>query len=345
MKRENIKKIIIWGYPLHTHTQSYVHYGWHKGFTHLGYDTYWFHDDDFKDPNEFDYSNSIFIGEGYGDKNIPLVDSSIYFINFCVNPRKYTDSGCRIIDIRLNVNEIKDCNYNYNLREMLKDMGGNKITKLSDASYYQKLNNMSGLTGKSSEELNYEALYTMWATDLLPDEFNYTDIQIKRNDNNIFYFGSIGNGNIKDINVFVKECKTHNINFIYNDPWKNPLGFEDAMKNTQLSVISPDIRGSGDIIKMQMGETGTCHKQIGYIPCRIFKNISYGCLGITNSRFVYELLGKKVIYSDNETELFHLGMKNKDNHQLIKEQMDIVKENHTYLNRCEDILKVVETPC
>lgn len=344
MKREDIKKVIIWGYPLHTHTQSYVHFGWHKGFKYLGYDTYWFDDNNYKNPNEFDYSNSIFIGEGYGDKNIPLNTTSIYFINFCVNPEKYTNKGCRVIDIRFNVNKIKDCNYNYNLKNMTNNMNDNNIQKLSVASYYQKLNNMNHLRGKENDTktVNYEALYTMWATDLMPEEFDYNAIKIKRNDNQICYFGSLSNANHRNLHLFVSECDKANIRFIYNDPWKNPISFEEAQKYTQLSVIAPDIRGTGDPDKMRIGETGTCHKQIGYIPCRIFKNISYGCLGITNSKHVYDLLEQKVIYSDNEAELFHLGIKNKDNYELIKQQMDIVKEKHTYLNRCEDILKIVE---
>ena len=41
------QKVIIWGYPLNTHTHSFVHYGWHKGFKALGYETYWFHDQDY----------------------------------------------------------------------------------------------------------------------------------------------------------------------------------------------------------------------------------------------------------------------------------------------------------
>ena len=37
-------KIVIWGYPLHSHTHSYIHAAFYKAFTHLEYETYWFHD-------------------------------------------------------------------------------------------------------------------------------------------------------------------------------------------------------------------------------------------------------------------------------------------------------------
>ena len=52
-------KVIVWGFPLHTHTHSYIHGGWVKAFKSLGYDTYWFHDNEY--PTDFDYNNCLFI--------------------------------------------------------------------------------------------------------------------------------------------------------------------------------------------------------------------------------------------------------------------------------------------
>jgi hypothetical protein len=74
----------------------------------------------------------------------------------------------------------------------------------------------------------------------------------------------------------------------------------------------------------------------------LLKSISYGQLGITNSRHAYELLDKKVIYNDDERQLFHDAKPHIGNHDLIKEQMKIVKENHTWLNRIEDLLRVLD---
>ena len=51
------KKIIFWGYPLHTDTLGYVWHSMRKAFDYLGYDTYWFSD------NEFDSSFNVKIGE------------------------------------------------------------------------------------------------------------------------------------------------------------------------------------------------------------------------------------------------------------------------------------------
>jgi len=48
-----------------------------------------------------------------------------------------------------------------------------------------------------------------------------------------------------------------------------------------------------------------------------------------------------VIYNDNETMLFYDAENELDNYELIKEQMNIVREKHTYLNRIQDLLAVL----
>lgn len=335
---EKINQVIIWGFPLHSHTHSYIHYGWHKAFTHLGYKTHWFHNSDY--PLEYDYNNTLFITEGYADKNIPLNSTSVYFVHMCINPDKYLNIGARLIDIRFNVKHIKDCNYWFSLEDLIKD---NNVEKISDVSYYQVVNDTSALRREHNNprQLSYEAIYTSWATDLLPDEFDYDNIDIERSKDTIYYIGSIGGANSNTLKKFATEANANGIKFQVNNPWKNPISFEDNMNFMKKSVICPDIRGEGDLNKIQLGESGTCHKQIGYIPCRILKAISYGCLGITNSEAVYNLLEQKVIYASNENDLFHLAMKYKNDKDLIRKQMNIVREKHTYLNRANDIITVV----
>ena len=335
---DKIKQVIIWGYPItKTHTQAFIHSGWYKAFSYLGYKTYWFEDEDH--PIDFEYDYSLFIGEGSADNNIPINSSSVYCINFCINPEKYLNKNARVIDIRLNVDSIIDFNYHYSLKDE-KEKGN--VERISDISYYHKLTDNGGLKKwhHKPKNMNYEAIYTSWATDLLPHEFDYSSIDCKK-ENVIYYIGTLAGSNSKNVRIFAEEAKKNGIAFKISDPWKNPLSFEDCRKYMAQSIICPDIRGNGDISKISIGETGTCHKDIGYIPCRVFKAISYGCLGITNSRHVYELFDRKVIYSDDEKELFHLAMREKDNTNLIKEQMDIVKEKHTYINRVNDIITIV----
>ena len=78
-------------------------------------------------------------------------------------------------------------------------------------------------------------------------------------------------------------------------------------------------------------------KQINdhYIPCRIFKNISYGRMGITNNFKVYELFDKKIIYDKNINIAIKKGIEFENNYDKNKiiELMTYVKNNHTYIQR------------
>lgn len=325
-------KVIIWGYPLHTHTHSYTHAAWYKFFNSLGYETYWFHDGDY--PKDFDYSNCLFITEGYADKNIPLNKTSTYFVHICVNPEKYLKEGCRVIDIRFNVDEINDCNYSIVVDK-------NKLTKIDSCSFYEPNANDSVLSDQFKKGIfGYEAMYLSWATDLLPSEFNFDDINVER-ENKIYWIGSIAESNQKEIQIFINSLKSKNIPFFHNDPWSNPISNEKVKYYTQKSLIAPDLRGSANR-RMVNGkvDTGSNHKLIGYIPCRIFKNIGYGQLGITNSKAVYNLFGGNIIYSDNEAELLDLSLPHIKNTEMIKSQMEFVRDNHTFINRINSIMKV-----
>jgi hypothetical protein len=65
-------------------------------------------------------------------------------------------------------------------------------------------------------------------------------------------------------------------------------------------------------------------------------------LGITNSKHSYELLDKLVVYNDNEKQLFYDAMLQLKNYDLIKKQMALVREKHTYINRIQDLLVALE---
>jgi hypothetical protein len=326
-------KVVIWGFPLHTHTHSYIHYGWHKAFTYLGYPTYWF--DDTNVPTDFDFNDCLFITEGYADTNIPIVSTSIYYVHIAIHPEKYLNKVKRFIEIRYLVDSIKDCNYNYVLDK-------SKCRKISDCTYYEKLHDNGGLAKYHENPLpmEYECVYTCWATDLLPHEIKDEFIGLPK-DNKIYWFGSANHRNTREIAIFYEECMKNGIEFLTNDPWQNPQPFDVVQEYTRRSLMSPDFRGGGDPRKMALGETGSCHKSIGYIACRLLKSISYGHLGITNSRHAYELLEQTPVYNSDERQLFYDAVQHLNNYELIRKQMAIVREKHTFLNRIHDLLSIL----
>lgn len=186
---------------------------------------------------------------------------------------------------------------------------------------------------KFSDFIQYDfqgqALYFPWATDLLPNEIN-TNVSINLNSKIINWIGTIGGGefgNINELNPFIQACKENGITFKHSAG----IDFESNLKLIRESYMAPAI-------------VGTWQKKVGYVPCRIFKNISYGQLGCTNSETVSKVFKNKIIYNSSEHDLFSsVNNKLKSNYNDLRlELMQDVKENHTYINRINTILNFIE---
>jgi hypothetical protein len=304
----NIKQVIIWGHKLHSHTHSYIHNGFYIAFKHLGYDTFWYDDND--NVSTHDFSCSLFITEHQVNKKIPCRNDCIYISHY-VDPRDYR--GVPKENIIILKNSPRDFN------ECDKNKG----------YVYQSLN--YGIPHEYFSLCdNYKCLYMYWATDLLPEEIN------------------------ENINKLSSITTTDKINFVgtFSPSWRKLKTICDSYKlpfynyggtfnvnshanksineNIQLiqtSLISPALQDETQL-------------RLNYIPCRIFKNISYGKMGMTNSLVVYELFNKNILFHTDIHELFKMGVhfeQRADKNSIIQPLMEFVRDNHTYLNRIHTI--------
>ncbi len=311
-------KIVIWGYPHYSCSHSFIHSAFYRAFKYLGYDVYWFDD---KPQENFDFKNTLFISEGNASNNIPLDKSSYYFIHVLKDPNKYIGNVKQLIDLRYLVSHINDGIYNYTTNF-------SNLQNLSTGYYIEK----------NYEE--YAKCYIAWATNLLPDEINYDWVNIER-DKKYYYIGnwndqkntsgSIHN-NVDSILKFAQILKQkNNIEF----ERLSPVSFVDEIEHiklTQKSFVCPDFRGPKQ-------------HEWKYVPCRVFKSISYGHLGAGNSDSLLVMdnfLDGNYIHSNNIEELHEKIMSKKDDKKFILNQMKLVKEKNTYLERVKGILKTVE---
>jgi hypothetical protein len=319
-------KIVIWGYPLYSHTHSYIHAAFYKAFTHLGYETYWFHDEEY--PDNFDWNNCLFWTEGFADKNIPLNKTSIYFVHVCPDPSKYINAGVkRFIDVRYNHLWHKDHVYSYSLDKK-------NVKKIGPCCYFQENTNRRVQVLNDYHQYwidDYDKFYVTWATNILPEEFDFTDINFPR-ENKIYFSGNLSSigrcENYSTFAPFIEECGKNGVEFIRNDPFTNPLSEEEVVLRTKKSILGVDIRGPE-------------HIKNGYVPCRVFKSMSWGHLGMTNSSEVYEELEGHCIYQPDTSKLFYDAMSKKDNLKYIEDGMKYIKENHTYVNRIKSIISIL----
>ena len=294
------KKVVIWGYPLNTHTHSYIHASFYKAFKNMGYETYWFNDSNFEN---LDFKNCLFIAAGEQERNIPLVKDS-YYVLHNVDAKKYIDAGCKILVLQTHTKKDKSDN----------DVILNKYTFVS-----------KGIV---------DTLYMCWATDLLPHEIDLNYANNVVNPKKCLWIGTFGDSvgifqNGTELDPFFNLCIRNDIDVVKINPWSSPVSFDENKRLVNGSYISPTIQGPWQI-------------ENEYIPCRIFKNISYGHMGYTNSLAVNDVFEGELICDRNTENLFHRSMdfKNDPAHiEKLRFLMNEVKEKHTYINRINQIIE------
>ena len=320
-------KIIIWGfYPKNGVLQNTISYVWnsfYNAFKYLGYEVYWF-------PNQkidnFDFSNCVFISEGYDDSEIPLDKTSTYFVHCAYNPEKYVGKVRKFIDMRYNLKKIDHPNYVYELDK--------ENTKMDIGCYYEPSTNqvIDFKNGKVSYRIDdFDKIYIGWATNLMPNEINEDDVYYPRS-NKVYFLGSLSSdgkyANIPLIEEFARECQKNNIEFVVNNFSNNQLSEDDYIDLCKESLLGFDIRCQADV-------------EWGRISCRLYKNMSYGHLGMTNCYEAYKELDEHCIYNESASQLFYDAMSKKDDFEFIKKGVNYIKEHHTYVNRVKSMMKVI----
>ena len=221
-----------------------------------------------------------------------------------------------------------DCYYithSFN-EDVLSDVPRNNIVRLHNFASCVKVHERIGdLTYYDSKS---RSLYQPWATDLLPHEID----EITPRDFNIdekvcYYVGSIYNENYNQVRDLIKSCSESGkslqlARFVTDEVHKNL---------TRKSLIVADMRG-------------THHCEVGYMPCRVFKAISYGVPVIVNSKKIVEELPLPAIgLSENTVETLIRGIHHEStvSKSQVTESMAHIRNNHTFVNRISNLLGVL----
>ena len=333
MNIKQFNNVIIWGYPYGTHTQSFVWHGFYRAFKSLGIETYWIANGwSFENlPANIDISNSLFLFEKNDVSGMPISAGSTYLFHMMGN-RPETDASHnflgkvkRLVDWRQHsMNHWDDVHYKYTIKRA-------EVQEIDRGFLFEK--SPDGV----------DKIYCAWATDLLPNEIDLNDMHAQR-ERISWYVGTVGGGrgglddclptieiydNRKLLREFRTSCQENGIEFKVNCPWLNPLSQEEARKLIKSSFLTVDSRHPSML-------------DWGYIPCRIMKNISYGQLGLTNSRAVHDFLDGEILSRNDGRELFDAGLSHQNDFEMIRRQMILIREKHTYVNRVKSMLKSLE---
>jgi hypothetical protein len=189
------------------------------------------------------------------------------------------------------------------------------VEKINSCVFYQK---------------NGNVLYQPWATDFLPSEINLLDRLDFNSDKNVNWVGSIWNNSQNQGNIIeMEQLKISLLNRGINFTNLTKIPYDDNKKYINESFISPSVQGKWQIDN-------------NYIPCRVFKNISYGEFGITNSKSVSDLFNGMLVYDNNIDNMVEKSIERRYNIKLseLNDQISFVRNNHTYINRIKTILDI-----
>ncbi len=167
-------------------------------------------------------------------------------------------------------------------------------------------------------------LFQPWATDLLPHEFKYEPVDPTTKVVN--WVGSIWNcefnrGNFAEIEAMRGALARHQIKL------ENPRCLDkDHARLIRESHIAPSVQGQWQV-------------DVKYLPCRLWKNVSYGQMAITNNKMISEILPS--VYSNDIDALIDAALKvdHQTRMKLTAEAMRVVKNQHTYVNRARRVLE------
>jgi hypothetical protein len=298
------QKFVIWGYTLNSHTHSYIHYGFFKALKSLGYDVRWFDDININE----DFENCIFISEANCSKNIPIVKSSKYFIH-----NLYDGFQNQTLIDHQNIYNLLVYHEEYNFPD--------NLLSLDDYSWYDS---------------ETKTIMIMWGTDLLPNEIDKIEpVFYDKSKSDVNFIGTIQGENSV---TFAHICADHGKNFYnlggYTGSSQNDnIQFYDNVESINVlrkSYLSFDIRESQ-------------HLRNGYIPCRIFKNISYGMWTGSNSPKIKKFFEGHLTIDENLSQLYDnlVSEYSSCSEDRIRNSMNYVRDNHTYLNRIQSLLSVL----
>jgi glycosyltransferase involved in cell wall biosynthesis len=285
-------------------TFGHIHAALLRALKFLGKDVVWLNNGD--DISKIDFSNTCFLTMNCVLQGIPRRKNCFYVIH------NGNDPACRSYLEDLNVlvwgMHVSTNRYNSDVAEI----------------------------GPNIHFDQRHGVLQFWhGTDLLPHEIEANKPKKAFNDESrvCAYVGSVDEMKRGYLNDFSRACQKNGIQYNFYGGYNNGriVSIEEHIQLVKDSYLCPAIEGRDQV-------------EQGYMSCRLFKNISYGQMGLTCSKYANELFGGKLVYNPDAYQLFY-DAKERLQHMPVEELhalMDEVAAKHTYLNKVNGIIKAVQ---
>jgi hypothetical protein len=133
---------------------------------------------------------------------------------------------------------------------------------------------------------------------------------------------------VPELSPFAMACKENGINFnLIGGFGGSPVSVEENVRLVRGSYIAPAI-------------SLAYQNKVGYLPCRVFKAISYGQMCATNNLWANEFFKDRLIYNPDSKALFYDARERLASTapDVLYDLMDEVAREHTYLNKVDNLL-------
>jgi hypothetical protein len=296
-----MKTVTIWGLKNKRDSFRFIHKGFYENFMKLGYETKW-------------------VDDSVGNQNI---HSDLFFVcgvaSKHIKFNKYSNYVLHNVDLNsADAENIQKNNINYlNLQVFTNDAKG-EILENGNIMYNHDLN----------------TLFQPWGTPLSPSEWQ--DYVPKSNSKKEFWVGAIWNnqqnqGNKVTMEIYRKLLRRYDISLIKRGGSRIKLNGLSDYANSQL------------VRKSRFGATivGDWQRNAAYIPCRLYKNISFGIAPISNMKppiFIKDKSG----FIENLEELIDFGIaENEKNRKLRFESAKNDLKAFSYEENIKRIIKLI----
>jgi hypothetical protein len=297
-------KVVIWGLRRQWHSHRFIHQGFFETFKYLGIPVVWTDfgsDPGIIEPGDFVITSNV---QGRGTRGNPLapLKAGAYY---CFHG--FAHSGYDGSD-RPPRHEI-DRKYSLNL-EVFVDKAGAASDQWDTVTYFDRPS---------------KTLHQPWGTNLHEERFR---APVVSRSPFVFWVGAIWNnaldqGNRPEVDELRSVLRRRSLRFVH-------LKFVPdwvSIAAVRASRVAPAIAGRWQV-------------EHNYLPCRMFKNISYGQLGVSNVPKFAELYRGCTVSGRSVAELVEnaLALSRRDVVELVEAQQEITRR-HTYVHKIGNIFR------
>jgi len=297
-------KVVIWGLRRQWHSHRFIHQGFFETFGYLGIPVVWTDftsPPDIIEPGDFVVTSNVWGRGTRGESLAPLKAGAYYcFHGFAHSGYDGNDRRSR--------HEIER-KYALNL-EVFLDKAKAAGDQWDLVTYFDK---------------SSKTLHQPWGTNLPEERFR---APVVSRSPLVFWVGAVWNnalnqGNRAEIDELRAALRLRSLRFVHLKFVPDWVG----MAAIRASRVAPAIAGKWQV-------------ENNYLPCRMFKNISYGQPGISNVPMFSELYRGCTIPGRSVSELIDnaLSLSRSDVIELVDAQQKITRQ-HTYVQKIRNIFR------